>query len=76
LHLAIGLLNLYTRFEARPDSPLRERGKVYERFERCLIIWRSPDRAEELIAVFNHIVINLRFTGNKSTMYTSYYDKV
>jgi len=23
------LSNLYMRFEARPDSPLRERGKVY-----------------------------------------------
>jgi len=29
LHLAICLSNLYTRSEARPDSPLRERGKVY-----------------------------------------------
>jgi len=34
------------------------------------------DRAEELIVVFNHNVINLYFTANKSTMYTSYYDKV
>jgi len=31
---------------------------------------------EELIVVFNHNVINLYFTANKSTMYTSYYDKV
>jgi len=31
--------------------------------------WRSPDRAEELIVVFNHIVINLYFTADKSTMY-------
>jgi len=40
-----------------------------------LIKW-SPDRAEESIGVFNHNVINLYFTANKSTMYTSYYHKV
>jgi len=34
-----------------------------------LIEWRSPDRAEELIGVFNHKVINLYFTAIKSTMY-------
>jgi len=28
----------------------------------------SPDRAEELIVVFNHNVINLYFTANKSTI--------
>jgi len=33
-------------------------------------------RVEELIAVFNRNVINLYFTANKSTMYTSYYDDV
>jgi len=33
-----------------------------------LIEW-SPDRAEELIVAFNHNVINLYFTANKSTMY-------
>jgi len=68
------LSNLCTRFEARPDSPLRERGKVYERVKRCFINW-SPDRAEELI-VFDHNVINLYFTANKSTMCKSYFDKV
>jgi len=31
---------------------------------------------EEMIVVFNHNVINLNFNPNKSTMYTSYYDKV
>jgi len=30
---------------------------------------RTPDRAEELIVVFNHNVINLYFTANESTMY-------
>jgi len=30
---------------------------------------RSPARAEELIVVFNHNVINLYFTANKCTMY-------
>ena len=30
----------------------------------CLIEWRSPDRAEELIVVFNRNVINLYFTAN------------
>jgi len=34
-----------------------------------LIEWRSPDRAEELIVVFNHNVINLYVTANNSTMY-------
>jgi len=34
-----------------------------------LIEWRGPDRAEELIVVSNHKVINLYFTANKSTMY-------
>jgi len=29
-----------------------------------------------LIAEFNHNDMNLYFTTNKSTMYTSYYDKV
>jgi len=76
LHLAICLSNLYMRCEARPDSPLRERGKVYQRFKRCLIKWRSPDRAEELIVVLNRNITNLYFTANKSTMYTSCYDKV
>jgi len=41
-----------------------------------LIKLRSPDRAEELIVVFNHNVINLYFSANKSIMYASYYDKV
>jgi len=27
---------------------------------------RSPDRVDELIVVFNHNVINLYFTANKS----------
>jgi len=36
----------------------------------------SPDRAEELIVLFNHSVINLYFTANKSTMHKSYHDKV
>ena len=40
LHLAICLSSLHTRFEARPDSPLRERRKVYLGFKRCLIKWR------------------------------------
>jgi len=31
---------------------------------------------EGLIVVFNHNVINLYFTANKSTMHTSYYDNV
>jgi len=34
-----------------------------------LIERRSPDRAEEVIVVFNHNVINLYFTAKKSTMY-------
>jgi len=34
-----------------------------------LIEWRGPDRVGELIVVFNHNVINLYFTANKSTMY-------
>jgi len=37
---------------------------------------KSPDKAEELIVVFNHNVISLHFTANKSTVYTSYYDEV
>ena len=41
-----------------------------------MIKWKSPDRTKELIVVFSHNVINLDFTVNKSTMYTSYYDKV
>jgi len=36
-----------------------------------LIKWRRPDRAEELIVVFNHNAINLYFTAN-----ASYYDEV
>jgi len=31
---------------------------------------------EKLIVVFKHNVINLYFTGNKSIIYMSYYDKV
>jgi len=38
--------------------------------------WRSLDSVEELIVACNHNVINFYFTTNKSTMYTSYYDKV
>jgi len=34
-----------------------------------LIEWRSPDGAEESIVVFDHNVINMYFTANKSTMY-------
>jgi len=60
----------------RPDSPLRERRNVYKRFERCLIKLKGPYRAEKSIVVFNHNVTNLYFTANKSTMCTSYYDKV
>ena len=30
---------------------------------------RTPDRADELIVVFNHNVINLYFTANKSTVH-------
>jgi len=55
-------------FEAPPDSPLRECGKVYLRFKRCFIKC-NPDRVEELIVVFNHNVINVHFTANYSTMY-------
>jgi len=29
----------------------------------------ESDRAEELIVVFNHNIINLYFTANESTMY-------
>jgi len=36
----------------------------------------SADRVEELIAVFNYNFINLYFTANKSTVHTSYCDKV
>jgi len=36
--------------------------------KRCWIEWRTPDKAEELIVVFNRNVINLYFTANKSTM--------
>jgi len=35
LQLAICSSNLCTRCEARPDSPLKEHGKVYKRFKRC-----------------------------------------
>jgi len=42
-----------------------------------LIEWKSPDRAEELIVVFNHNVINFILLQIRSLcMYTSYYDKV
>jgi len=37
---------------------------------------KGPYRAEKSIVVFNHNVIKLYFTANKSTMYASYYDKV
>jgi len=33
-----------------------------------LIEWISPDKAEELIVVFNHNVINLYFAANKSAI--------
>ena len=33
------------------------------------------DRAEESVVVFNHNYIHLYFTANKSTTYTSYYNK-
>jgi len=57
-----------TRWQFATAS-LNEDGKVYYIFERCLITWTSPNRAEELIVVFNHNVINLCFTANKGTMY-------
>jgi len=75
LHLAICLSNLYMRCEARPDSPLRERGKVYKRFKRGLIEWRSPASAKELIVVFNHNAINTLLQIRALRMPTSYYDK-
>jgi len=56
--------------------PIERMRKVYYRFNRCLIKWMSPDRAEELIVIFNHNVINLYFSANKSIMYMSDYDKV
>jgi len=34
-----------------------------------LIELRSLDKAQELIVAFNHNVIDLFFTANKSTMY-------
>jgi len=63
----------------QPDSPLKEHGKTLQLvkdLKMCMIKWRSPHRIEKLIAVFNHSVINLYFTANKRTMYTSYYDEV
>jgi len=33
-------------------------------------------RVKKLIVEFNHNIVNLYFTANKSTMYISYYDKV
>jgi len=41
-----------------------------------LIKLKGPYRADKSIVVFNHNVIKLYFTANKSTMYTNYYDKV
>jgi len=58
---------------------LRERGKSLQfvkNLKGARFKWKSPGRVEELLVVFNHNVINLYFTANKSTMYTSYYDKV
>jgi len=43
LHLAICLSALYTRFKAQPDSPLRERGKVYKHFEGRRMIYSYFD---------------------------------
>ena len=37
---------------------------------------KGPYRAEKSIVVFNHNVIKLYFTANKSTMYTTFYDSV
>jgi len=89
LHLRIvAPRNLFIEFihevRSATRSPLRERGKVYQRFKRCLIIWRSPDRAEELIVVFNHNVTNLyillqiRALCIRVTMikHTGFYDRV
>jgi len=41
-----------------------------------LIKLKGPYRGDKSIVVFNHNVINLYFTANKSTMYAIYYDKV
>jgi len=56
---------------------LRERGKSLK-FVKYLKGARLNGgvQIEELIFVFNHNVINLFFTANKSTMYTSNYKKV
>jgi len=66
--------NLFIEFihEVRSATRLpieRTRKSLLKIFESCLIKWSSPDRAEELIVVFNHNVINLYFTANISTMY-------
>ena len=55
-----------------------EGGGIFVRGSKPLVtgLWRSPDRLEEFIVAFNHNVINLYFTENKSTMYASYHDKV
>jgi len=38
--------------------PIETTRKSSLKFRRCLIKWGGPDRAEELIIVFNHNVIN------------------
>jgi len=62
LHLTICLSNLYTRCEARADSPLRERGKSLQ-FVKDLKGARlcGGVQIEELIAVFNHDDINVSY---------------
>jgi len=61
------LYRIYSWGAKRDPTP---RWANVEKFiKRCWIKWRTPDRAEEIIVVFNHNIINLYFTANKSTMY-------
>jgi len=72
-------IELIHEVRSGPGSPLREREnslQFVKDLKGARLNGRCPGRVEELIVVFNHNVINLYFTANTSTMYTSYYDKV
>ena len=69
----VACCNLFIEFihEVRNTTwlPIERMKKSLWKIEKVLDWMEESDRAEELIVVFNHNIINLYFTANESTMY-------
>jgi len=68
---------IHTRGWKRDPTPHWENAEnVFKDLKCTLSNGGSQIEQRKMIVVFNHNIINMCFTANKSTKYTSYYSKV